>query len=271
MYFGRHFRSADGSTPPIMGAAPAGLRQRLDPDPPRRQRHVGGGRDRQRQRQGHARPARRRALDRRGAQPAPGRPLARRRAPRGRASSSWPRSRTATATSSWTARRWRPGWWRVADSWACTNPSLGRGASHRDDALPGPARHAARHRARRPRRLQPRRGTTPPSGAVEPWYRATLAFDRHRLAEIDAEIRGEPYRPEGDDWDIVQALQFAAGQDPDCLRRAIIEVFGPAAAGGRGVRRAAGVREDHSRWGRAGATRPPLGPDRAELLSIVAA
>ena len=33
----------------------------------------------------------------------------------------------------------------VADSWACTNPSLGRGASIGHDALPGPARHAAGH------------------------------------------------------------------------------------------------------------------------------
>ena len=38
------------------------------------------------------------------------------------------------------------------------------------------------------------------------------------LGEIDAEIRGEQYRPEGDDWDIVKSVFFAAGQDPDCLR-----------------------------------------------------
>ncbi len=28
---------------------------------------------------------------------------------------------------------------------------------------------------------------------VEPWYRATLATDRHRLAEIEAGVRGDTY------------------------------------------------------------------------------
>ena len=41
VYYGRHFRSADGTTPPILGPAPAGLRQRVGPDPAGRQRHVG--------------------------------------------------------------------------------------------------------------------------------------------------------------------------------------------------------------------------------------
>ena len=58
-------------------------------------------------------------------------------------------------------------------------------------------------------------------GSVEPWYRATLSFDRHRLAEIDAGIRGEPYVPDGPEWDFTQGLFFAAGQDPDCLRGAL--------------------------------------------------
>jgi hypothetical protein len=30
---------------------------------------------------------------------------------------------------------------------------------------------------------------------IEPWYRDTLAGDRHRLAEIDALIGGGQYRP----------------------------------------------------------------------------
>ena len=60
---------ADGTTPPIMGPLPAGLRQRVDPDAARRQRHVGGGGDRQRGGQGHAGAAPRRRWTRR-AQPA---------------------------------------------------------------------------------------------------------------------------------------------------------------------------------------------------------
>lgn len=31
------------------------------------------------------------------------------------------------------------------------------------------------------------------AATVEPLYRATLSFDRHRLAEIDAHIAGQPY------------------------------------------------------------------------------
>ena len=30
---------------------------------------------------------------------------------------------------------------------------------------------------------------------VEPWYRTTLAGDRHRIGEIEAGIRGETYDP----------------------------------------------------------------------------
>jgi 2-polyprenyl-6-methoxyphenol hydroxylase-like FAD-dependent oxidoreductase len=156
----------------------------------------------------------------------------------------------------------------VADSWACTNPSLGRGATlgfmHsvalrdtlRESELGDPgAFSAAWERAT--------------NAVVEPWYRATLDFDRHRLAEIDAEIRGEEYRPEGDDWDIVQRVFFAAGQDPDCLRVALSvqglvrppeEVFADAALFEKVLTLGAGWRDA-----------PRLGPSRSELLSIVAA
>ena len=84
----------------------------------------------------------------------------------------------------------------VADSWACTNPSLGRGAplgllhclalrdTLRATGVDDPAAFSAAWA----------RAT---DAAVEPWYRATLSFDRHRLAEIDAEIRGERYRARG--------------------------------------------------------------------------
>jgi hypothetical protein len=105
--------------------------------------------------------------------------------------------------------------------------------------------------------------------AVEPWYRATVAFDNHRLAEIDAEIRGEPYTPEGDDWNIIQSIFFAAGQDPDCFRAAFSiqglvrppeEVFADAALFEKTLTLGAGWRDA-----------PPLGPSRGELVSIVSA
>ncbi len=82
----------------------------------------------------------------------------------------------------------------VADSWACTNPSLGRGASigaiHaqalrdllRSDSADKPLELAAAWNAVTAR-------------TVEPWYRATLSYDRHRLGEVHAAIAGEPYEP----------------------------------------------------------------------------
>ena len=84
----------------------------------------------------------------------------------------------------------------VADSWACTNPSLGRGASIG-------VMHAVALRDL----LQDRARSTPdgaraalarrrPMATVEPYYRGTLDFDRHRLAEIDAGIEGKAYDPD---------------------------------------------------------------------------
>ncbi len=105
----------------------------------------------------------------------------------------------------------------VGDAWACTNPSLGRGASigllHacalRDllrEVDPGDPGGLVR-------RFDQITQTT-----VEPLYRATLQFDRHRLAEIDGEITGKPYRTSDATWEISKALYAGATRDPDVLR-----------------------------------------------------
>ncbi len=105
----------------------------------------------------------------------------------------------------------------VGDSWSCTNPSVGRGASigmiHavalRDllaehvDASPFELALAWDEATRR---------------TVIPWYEATVAGDRHRLAEITAHRAGEEYAPEDPGYEITKALVHAAGRDPDCLR-----------------------------------------------------
>ena len=81
----------------------------------------------------------------------------------------------------------------VADSWACTNPSVGRGASigllHvvclRDllrEVPPGDRSFATRWEE-------------VTAEVVEPFFRDTVAFDRHRLAEIDAQVAGIRTRP----------------------------------------------------------------------------
>ncbi|MBV8952279.1 MAG: FAD-dependent monooxygenase [Actinobacteria bacterium] len=102
----------------------------------------------------------------------------------------------------------------VADSWACTNPSVGRGASigllHavalRDVLRASPVDQPLElAHAWNEATLE----------TVEPWYRDTLGFDRNRLAEIDAQRRGEPYDG-GPEWELVQAMQFASAQDPRC-------------------------------------------------------
>jgi 2-polyprenyl-6-methoxyphenol hydroxylase-like FAD-dependent oxidoreductase len=153
----------------------------------------------------------------------------------------------------------------VADAWSCTNPSLGRGCSigvmhgrvlrdtlrQRDPADAG--RFALGFHA-----------TT--LSTVEPWYRATVRFDRHRLGEIGAELRGAAYEPADPWWEDMRALQFAAGRDPDCLRanldiinvlRTPDEVLAEPAL-------AAKVRAVGAGWREA----PVLGPSRAELVAL---
>jgi 2-polyprenyl-6-methoxyphenol hydroxylase-like FAD-dependent oxidoreductase len=156
----------------------------------------------------------------------------------------------------------------VADSWACTNPSLGRGATL------GVLHCLALRDTLRAR------GVDDPAAfseawahatdtVAEPWYRATLSFDRHRLAEIDAEIRGEAYRPGGTDWDVIQSLQYAAGSDPDCLRAtlSIVGLLRPIEE----VLAEPGMLEKVNAVGGGWRHAAPFGPTRAELLSIVAA
>jgi 2-polyprenyl-6-methoxyphenol hydroxylase-like FAD-dependent oxidoreductase len=105
----------------------------------------------------------------------------------------------------------------VGDSWACTNPSLGRGASigllharclrdllrevdvTEDDKLV-------------------RRFAELTESVVEPLYRMTVWLDRNRLAEIDADIAGTPYRPEEPRWTANKATFAASLVDPEIAR-----------------------------------------------------
>jgi 2-polyprenyl-6-methoxyphenol hydroxylase-like FAD-dependent oxidoreductase len=105
----------------------------------------------------------------------------------------------------------------VADAWACTNPSLGRGATlglEHSVAL---------------RDLLRRVGPDAPEAlvsewdrvtreVVEPWYRATLHFDRHRLAEIEAAIADETFEPGDVVWELTKALLHGSVLDPDVFR-----------------------------------------------------
>ena len=105
----------------------------------------------------------------------------------------------------------------LGDAWACTNPSLGRGASIgllHACALRDLLREVGPDE---PERLA-RRFDEVTQATVRPLYRSTLEFDRHRLAEINAEITGQQYQPGDRAWEISKALYAAAACDPDVLR-----------------------------------------------------
>ena len=107
----------------------------------------------------------------------------------------------------------------VGDAWSCTNPSLGRGAAiglmqaiTLRNVLRGSSfdRRAAAELAAEFDAAVTRE--------VVPYVEATTAFTRHRLAEIESDIAGTPYRTEDLGWMRSNALYAAAHRDPDVLR-----------------------------------------------------
>jgi 2-polyprenyl-6-methoxyphenol hydroxylase-like FAD-dependent oxidoreductase len=155
----------------------------------------------------------------------------------------------------------------VADAWACTNPTLGRGI-----AL-GLA-HAALLRAVVRARLDDPRALAEEwreRTAVElaPFYRECVASDRARVSEMAAHRAGrEPDRP-ADRRAAVRAALFAAmPHDADAFR-AGMEIIG-CLARAEDVLARPGLAERVLAIadGRNGA--PPLGPGRDELLRLVA-
>ena len=105
-----------------------------------------------------------------------------------------------------------------------------------------------------------------PVETVEPYFRDTLAFDRHRLAEIDAQIAGVPYETDDPGWLLGGALAHAAGKDPELLR-GLLEIVSLLARG-EDVLARPGVAERALELGTDGEPLP--GPTRAELLALVA-
>ncbi len=155
----------------------------------------------------------------------------------------------------------------AGDAWACSNPSVGRGASIgmlqavvlRDTiaatGLDDPREFACSfHDAT--------------AGNVEPWYRDTVAGDRHRLAEIDALIADGEYRPRDPGWELSKALASAAFKDPDCLRGfvSIAMVLSREAD----VLARPGLLDKVTALGAGWRDEPVPAPSRDELLSTVA-
>ena len=156
----------------------------------------------------------------------------------------------------------------LADSWACSNPTNGRGASigllHalilRDQlravGLEDPAGFAAAFH-------------TATAETVEPWYRATLAADRHRLGEIEAGIGGVAYDPRDPQYELEQALEVALGQDADCLR-AFLDVRFVLRTPEQVFARP-GLRDQALQLGSGWRDQQPFGPNREQLLALASA
>ena len=104
---------------------------------------------------------------------------------------------------------------------------------------------------------------------VEPWYRATLATDRHRIGEVDAGIRGAAYDPPDPGYQLEKALDASFGRDPECARASLDiglvlrtpdEVFAKP-----------GLRDKTLELGAGWRDAPPFGPTREQLLALVSA
>jgi hypothetical protein len=157
----------------------------------------------------------------------------------------------------------------VGDAWACTNPSVGRGASIgliHAVALRDLLRE--REPGRRPDDAIAfaHRWAEVTATTVEPFVRDTLSFDRHRLAEIDAQIAGRAYVTDDESWITGQAISNATGQNPELLRAAV-DLANLLASPAEVLARP-GVAEAIVPFvGRAGERRP--GPTRAEFLQLL--
>ena len=155
----------------------------------------------------------------------------------------------------------------VGDSWACTNPSIGRGITIgllHSLALRDVIRQVPLDQ---PRELAVAFQAATLASAT-PWYEATLGFDRHRLAEIRAQVAGEPYAPEDPTWEITRALMHASLLDPE-LFRGMHEVIGMLALP-QDVLGRPGVFERVIELGAGWRDAPPDGPDRQELVALTA-
>jgi 2-polyprenyl-6-methoxyphenol hydroxylase-like FAD-dependent oxidoreductase len=155
----------------------------------------------------------------------------------------------------------------VADAWACSNPSHGRGASiglrHglilrdtlRDVGIDDPSDFAIAFQDATDR-------------VVLPWFHWTRSEDRHRLGEIHAEIDGHEYQTEDPRYDLEKALGASITNDPELLRlsvraQLVLDLLEPAISDPGTI---AKINEFGGGWREA----PRLGPNRDELVRLVA-
>ena len=153
----------------------------------------------------------------------------------------------------------------LADSWACTNPSVGRGISIGTIHAVG-LRDLLHDMPPDPVALQ-QQWHDVTIATAEPWYRSTLAFDEGRLDEIEALLEGRPFEPTPE-FEIGQALRTAAGKDPEMLR-AVLDLAGVLALPEQVLGRP-GVFERVVELGSGWRDEQPPGPGRDELVALAA-
>ncbi len=114
-----------------------------------------------------------------------------------------------------------PGLVSVADAWACTNPTLGRGltlgllhVALLRDVLREHGRALADPWRERTRR------------ELEPFYRACVASDRVRLAEMEAYRAGHEPEPPADPVAVLRAALFSAMRTDADAFRAGLDIIG---------------------------------------------
>jgi 2-polyprenyl-6-methoxyphenol hydroxylase-like FAD-dependent oxidoreductase len=156
----------------------------------------------------------------------------------------------------------------VADAWACTNPSAGRGVT------------VGVLHARRLRDVL-RQPFGSPQALVEafervseetiaPWYHAQIAMDRARFAEMEALRDGREPQPAADELTRrIGALLSSMGADPDLFRAALeyIATITPAQEILRRPEVAESIRAASDAMKDGPPPRLP-GPNRAQLLEL---
>ena len=156
----------------------------------------------------------------------------------------------------------------VADAWACTNPSVGRGASIgmiHAQALRDTLRETGADRSADLSEAF----ASATAAAVEPWYQGTLSFDRHRLAEMEAIAEGTTYDPGDPEYEITSAFALASSKDPDVFR-AFIDIAGVLDTPDAVLARP-GMLEKVIELGADWRNEPAIGPNRDELVAMATA
>jgi 2-polyprenyl-6-methoxyphenol hydroxylase-like FAD-dependent oxidoreductase len=153
----------------------------------------------------------------------------------------------------------------VADAWACTNPSVGRGASigmlHAQTLRDTLRDVGPEHPGELSEAFALATAT-----AVEPWYESTVSFDRHRLNEMRAIADGTTYDPGDPAYEISNALAMAAGRDPDVFR-GFLDIGGVLALPDVVLARP-GLFDAVVTHGAGWRDEPAFGPDRDELVAL---